>query len=149
MEVNAISQIFLKNIFYPILERWHYRSILTLRYLTFEKVPLSLTRWYRQSILILSPSFSIYSLSFLSMFHLRHSRDGADFHIFILSLSFSNDSLSLSTFVFQRYSVDGADSQICTLSLSFFRYLLSLPIFVLARNHKQNTIQFAKHGYAI
>ena len=37
-----------------------------------------------------------YLLSFLLVFHLRHSEDGAEFNIFILSLSFSYRLLSLS-----------------------------------------------------
>ena len=37
----------------------------------------------------ISLSFSFYSLSLFTQFHLRHSGDGADFHIFNLSLSFS------------------------------------------------------------
>ena len=45
-------------------------------------------------------SFSYYLLSFISVFHLRHSRDGADSPIFILSLSFFLYSLSL----FIRYN---------------------------------------------
>ena len=40
--------------------------------------------------------FFYYLLSFLLVFHLRHSEDGADFNIFILSLSFSYYLLSLS-----------------------------------------------------
>ena len=44
----------------------------------------------------ISLSFSNYFLSFLYVFHLRHSRDGADSLIFTISLSFSRYLLSLS-----------------------------------------------------
>ena len=69
-------------------------------YLLLKELSLTFNRWRWQSIAILYPSFSNYYLSFLFVFHLRHSEDDADFNIFILSLSFSH-SLSLSYLLYE------------------------------------------------
>ena len=88
---------------------------------------LALERWRWRSILTLSLSFSYHLLSLFIEFHLRHTEDGADFHIFNLSLSFSYYLLSLFITEFHlRHTEDGADFHIFILSLSFSYYLLSL-----------------------
>ena len=91
-----------------------------------------------------SLSFFYYFLSFLFVFHLRHSEDGAEFNIFILSLSFSYYNFlcliytdngridiwrhlskifrNLNRTSFRRFSRDGAKSQFLRY---FYPFLLS------------------------
>lgn len=57
---------------------------------------LAIERWRRRSIPNLSLSSSDHSPSFSNEFHLRHSKDGANFNIFIPRPSFSRYSFSSS-----------------------------------------------------
>ena len=69
----------------------------------------------------ISLSFFLYFLSFIFEFHLRHSEDGADFHIFILSLSFSHYLLSLSYFINSNGKYyNTCDSKIMNLKSKIF-----------------------------
>ena len=101
-------------------------------------------RWRWKSILTLSLSFLFDFPSFLFVFHLRYSEDGADFSIFILSLSLSYYNFlcliytvngridiwrhlskifrNLSRTSFRRFSRDGAKSQFLRY---FYPFLLS------------------------
>ena len=56
---------------------------------------LEFARWRYESLSVVSLSFLYHLLSFLFVFHLRHSEDGADYSIFTLSLSFTYYLLSL------------------------------------------------------
>lgn len=70
--------------------------------LEMRKISFISKRWHQWPILILSLSFFYYILSFLYVFHLRHSEDGAGFWIFVLYLSFFYYLLSL--FIFNKKS---------------------------------------------